>query len=245
LIELKHVRNLHQIIAVLFQIEIKIEQRFDVGIHAFALGVGDEDYSVDSLQNKLPACVVKDLARNGIQMKSSLESADGTQIERQKIEEQGAIRLGCETDQLSLGLRGGRIVDVLQIGCFSTQSWAVINNLAVDFARCVVDERQGRILTCRYAGEVGAAPGPSRSLQGHFTISHTRYLNNASMSSSVISANGESSDIPLSCSDFESIEVKIDFISFVARFTLSLTSPRLDRSSKITTRITRAATIDM
>jgi hypothetical protein len=92
--------------------------------------------------------------------------------------------------------------------------------------------------------KLGQLPDHPAHCRGIVAIS-TRYLNNASMSSSVISANGESSDIPVSCSAFESIEVKIEFISFVARFTLNRTNPRLERSSKITTRITRAATIDM
>src|SRR6266850_1204890 len=76
-------------------------------------------------------------------MKSCLEATDRTKIQRQEVEKQGAVCFSCKADELSLCLRGRRVVDVLEIGRLAAKPGPVINNLAVDFTRCVVDERQG------------------------------------------------------------------------------------------------------
>src|SRR5262249_38168980 len=144
------------------------------------------------------------------------------------------VCFGGETDKLALCLSCSRVIYVLEIGGLATQTRSVIDNLAVYFPRGVINERQGSFPSSLVE---------SRFHRGRFLFQ----LNRASISSSVISAKGESMVIPIfrSRSIFASTESKIMFISAVARLTLSLTSPRLERSSKITTRITRDATIEM
>src|SRR5215210_7990572 len=118
-------------------------------------------------------------------MKACFKSPHGSQVERQEIEEQRPVRLGREAYELAFGLRGGRIVDVLQIGGFPAKARPVINYLAVDLARCVIDERQGLSSSIIVpASREGVAPG------GYVRVGAALQLNSASMSSSVISANG-------------------------------------------------------
>src|SRR3989442_13196529 len=76
-------------------------------------------------------------------MKAGLEATDRAKIQRQKVEKQRAVGFSCKADELSLCLRGRRVVDVLEVGRLAAKPGPVINNLAVDFSRCVVDKRQG------------------------------------------------------------------------------------------------------
>ena len=73
-------------------------------------------------------------------MKARLKPAYRSELERHKIKEQRAISLRRETDQLAARLGRGRIKDVLQVSRLTTQTWAVVDDLAVDFSRSVIDE---------------------------------------------------------------------------------------------------------
>ncbi len=70
LVELKHVRNLVEVVAVFFQVRHQVVERFHVGIHALLLRVGDEDDAIDAAQNQFAAGVVENLSRDGVKMDS-------------------------------------------------------------------------------------------------------------------------------------------------------------------------------
>src|SRR5439155_18071466 len=72
-----------------------------------------------------------------------LEAAYRSEVEREKVEEEGAIGLGSQRDQLPLGLRVGLVVDPLQVRRLPAEAGAVVDDLAVDLTRRVVDERHG------------------------------------------------------------------------------------------------------
>src|SRR5262249_17280769 len=55
-------------------------------------------------------------------------------------EEQRAVGFSGKTDQFAARLRRGRIEDVLQIGRLTTQTWAVVDDLAVDFSGSVINK---------------------------------------------------------------------------------------------------------
>src|ERR1700694_4735358 len=149
-------------------------------------------------------------------MKACLEAANAAEIEREKVEEERPVSLGGQRDQFAFGLGIGFVVDPLQIRGFSAQARTVIDDLAIDLPRGVIDERHS--------------------------------LNRLSMSSSVISANGESKRLarfPRSASDFFRSCSNVFSSSCDAFFTRSRTSPSDERSSKITTRMTRCATSEI
>src|SRR5262245_50793775 len=77
-------------------------------------------------------------------MKSSFESAHAPQFQREEIEEKGSIGFGRQRNHLTLGVRSGLVVHVLQVCRLATQPGTIVDNLAVDFARCVIDEGQSR-----------------------------------------------------------------------------------------------------
>src|SRR5258708_1897296 len=215
-VELQNVRDQLQLIALLFEVPIEVLQRLDVCLHARFLRVGHEDDSVDTLQNELPRGIVEHLPRHGVKVEAGLEAADRAEIEGKKVEEQRTVGFRGQGDQLPLRLRVGLVVDPLQVGRLTAKAGAVVDDFAVDLASGVVDER------------------------------HAGYsLNRLSISSSVISAKGESkrfARLPRSASDFFMSCSKVRSSSVEAFFTRSRTSPRDERSSKMTTRITRCAT---
>jgi hypothetical protein len=53
-----------------------------IGVHPRLLRVSDEDNSIDTFEDELSAGVVEDLAGNGVEVKTSFESANGAEIER-------------------------------------------------------------------------------------------------------------------------------------------------------------------
>src|SRR5207248_5600812 len=69
-----------------------------------------------------------------------LEPADLAERKGKEIEEEGALGLGGEGDHLPLRLLVGVRVDVLQIRRLPAEAGAVIDDLAVDLARAVIDE---------------------------------------------------------------------------------------------------------
>src|SRR5881394_2343034 len=73
-------------------------------------------------------------------MKPSLEAADRSQLQRHEIKEQCAFSFSREADQYPFCLRGSRIIDVLQVCRLSTQSGAVVNDLAINLSGCVVNK---------------------------------------------------------------------------------------------------------
>src|SRR5229473_3858806 len=142
LVQLQDVGNLVEVVAVFFEVGHQVVERFDVGVHALLLGIGHENYAVHSSQNQLAAGVIKDLSRNRVQVNPRLEAPHRTQIERQEIEEQGAIGLGGERDHLALLLFGCFLEDELQIRRLAAQPGAVVDDLTVDLTCCEVDETQ-------------------------------------------------------------------------------------------------------
>src|SRR5579872_1798354 len=74
-------------------------------------------------------------------MKARFEAAHGSQIQRKKIEEQSAVCFGGERHHFALLVLARMVVDPLEVRGLSAQTWTVVNELAVNFARRKIDER--------------------------------------------------------------------------------------------------------
>src|SRR6267378_8081973 len=98
-----------------FEIVHQVVERFDIGVHAFLLRVGDEYDAVHSTQNKFAAGVVEDLAGDSVEMDPSLEPANRAEIQRQEIEKQSTVGLGGKRDHLALLLLSGFLINELQV----------------------------------------------------------------------------------------------------------------------------------
>src|SRR5262249_54742022 len=231
LVELQGVGDRRQVEAVLLEVLLEVADRLDVGLHALVLAVGDEDDAVDPLQDQLPAGVVEDLAGDGVEVEAGGEAADGAEVERQEVEEERAVGLGRQRDHLALRLRGGLVVDVLQVGRLAAQPRAVVDDLAVDLLAGVVDEGHLRSLVPPPAASPPAGRGllirprsPARARPVVYSPKR------ASMSSSVISEKGLPCGLPWPPrSPFCSMVSKIFSRSTLARLTRRRTRPSEDR----------------
>src|SRR5439155_26824657 len=87
------------------------------------------------------ARVVEDLPRNGVEVEPGTEPPELSQLERQEIEEERPVDLGRERNHLAPRFLRNARVNVLKVGCLAAKAGAVIDDLAVDFARRVVDQR--------------------------------------------------------------------------------------------------------
>ena len=135
LVVLHHERRLAHVEVLLDQVLVQVPQTLDVVIQLFALRVRHENNAVRAAQHQLARRGVVHLAGNRVELKARCESGDRAEIERQKIEEQGAIGLGGERDHRALALIRHERVDVLQVRRLARPSRAVVDDLARDLAR--------------------------------------------------------------------------------------------------------------
>src|SRR5216684_2788088 len=82
-------------------------------------------------------------------MEACFESAYSSQIQGEKIKKQGAIRLRSQGNHFTLLILPGVVIDPLQVGGLSAQTWTVVNQLAIDFARRKIDERHLSLVRTR------------------------------------------------------------------------------------------------
>src|SRR5216683_8259943 len=82
-------------------------------------------------------------------MKARLEPADRSQVQRQKVEKKRAVRLCRQRNHLALLVLSRVVVNPLQVRGFSAQTWTVVHQLAVDFARRKIDERHLSLVRTR------------------------------------------------------------------------------------------------
>jgi hypothetical protein len=171
LVELEHVRNFVEVVAVFFQVGHEVVEGFDVRVHALFLRVGDEDDAVDAAQNEFAAGIVEDLSGDGVEVDAGLEAAHRAEIEREEIEEQGTLGFRGQRDHLALLLVRGFLVDDLQVRGFAAKSGAVVHDFAVDLAGCEVDETQG--LSSKVQGRIQGARAHKYPYGGSRLLYHT------------------------------------------------------------------------
>ncbi len=73
-------------------------------------------------------------------MEARLESPHRSQLQRHKVKEERAIRFRGQADEFAFRLRRGRVIDVLEIRRLAAEARAVVDDLAIDLSRCVINE---------------------------------------------------------------------------------------------------------
>ena len=74
-------------------------------------------------------------------MEAGAETMDSTQVERQKVEEKRALRLGRNLEHLSTGTWVNASEHVLQIRCLTTITNAIIDNFTMYLMGSYIDQR--------------------------------------------------------------------------------------------------------
>src|SRR5438067_1440563 len=128
---------------LLREIRVQVLEALDVLVELSRLRIGDEHDTVRALEHELPRRLVIHLAGHRVELEFRREARDRAEIEREKIEEQCAIGLGRERNHLALSVLRHLPVDVVQVRRLPGPTWPVVDDLARDLARGVVDERHG------------------------------------------------------------------------------------------------------
>src|SRR4029077_11361750 len=109
-------------------------------------------------------------------MKARLESAHRSQIQGQEVEKERSVRLGRQGHHLALLVLSGVVVDPLQVGGLTAQTWTVVHQLAVDFARRKIDERHVLLVRTRSETYSTRAEGRPASRQQVSRVTHSHSI---------------------------------------------------------------------
>src|SRR5439155_21316873 len=123
------------------QVLLEIFETLNVFLHFFPLRIGYENHAIDAAQDELAGGVVNYLTREGIELEFGDKAVDNQSVERKKVEEQGAIGWGSERNEVAAILRLNPLMDVAEVGGFATEGRTVINDLKLDLAAGVINDR--------------------------------------------------------------------------------------------------------
>src|ERR1051325_4433385 len=110
-------------------------------------------------------------------MKARFEAAHRPQVQRKEIEKQRAVGFRGQRHHFALLVLPGVVVDPLEVRGFSAETWTVVHQLAINFARRKIDERhfvvdQNAATNLAYAVQAGQhSRAVSPSLTALFTVS--------------------------------------------------------------------------
>jgi hypothetical protein len=154
-VELEDERELFDHEPDLGEVFLQVLEALDVRVEHRQLRVGDEDDAVDAFQHQLARRVVEDLAGDRVELEARLEAADDADVDRQEIEEEGAVGLGLEADHFAAALRRSLRVDVVEIGRLPAEARTVVDDLRGHLHRRVIEEdhRFPRLRSQRETGD--------------------------------------------------------------------------------------------
>src|SRR6185503_16134033 len=114
---------------LLGQVIFEVFETLDVFFHFFPLRIGYEHDAIDAAQDELTGGIVNDLTRNGVELKLGDKAFNNQSVEREKVEEQGAVGGSSERNKVATILRVNALMDVTEISGFAAQRRTVINDL--------------------------------------------------------------------------------------------------------------------
>src|SRR5205814_10029160 len=100
-----------------------------------------EKHAIDAGQARLAAGVIKYLPGDSIELEFGDKALDSQGVEREKVEEQGAIGCGSERNEVAAILRINPLMDIAEVGGFAAEGRTVINDLKLDLAAGVINDR--------------------------------------------------------------------------------------------------------
>src|SRR2546421_6412977 len=138
---LQDVGNIVERHVLLGQVVLEIFETFNVFLHFFPLRIGHENNAIDAAQDELAGGVINDLTGDGIELEFGDKAFNNQSVEREKVEEQGAIGCGSERNKVAAVLRINPLMDVAEVGGFAAEGRTVINDLKLNLAAGVINDR--------------------------------------------------------------------------------------------------------
>src|SRR5579883_10341 len=151
LVVLQDDRHRPGIDAVLRQVAVQILEAFHVLVELTPLTVGHEHDAVRALEHEATRGLVVHLPGHRVELHLRREPGDRPEIERQEVEEERPVRLGRQRHHAPLPIARDLTVDVVQVRRLAGPPRPVVDDLARDLTRGVVDERHGGYLRKRSA----------------------------------------------------------------------------------------------
>ena len=105
-----------------------------------ALTVDHEHDPIDAAKDEAPRVVVGDLPRYRAEMQPDVVAPVRTEMHREQVEEQRALALGVERQQLAAQVRPAALVDVPKVRRLTAQAGAVVDDLEMDLASSVLND---------------------------------------------------------------------------------------------------------
>ena len=94
LVHLNDQRNLVDVQVVFLEVLAQVPHTLGVGPQAVGAAVGHKHNAIYTAQNQFAAGIVKHLSRHGVEVKAGFKPLNGSQIQRQEVEEKGAFVFG-------------------------------------------------------------------------------------------------------------------------------------------------------
>src|SRR6266480_567982 len=141
LVVLQDVGDIVERHVLLGQVVLEIFETLDVLLHFFPLRIGHENHAIDTAQDELAGGVVNDLTGDGVELEFGDKAFNNQSVEGEKVEEQGAIGGGRERNKVAAVLRINPLMNVAEVGGFAAEGRTVINDLKLNLAAGVINDR--------------------------------------------------------------------------------------------------------
>ena len=123
------------------EVLIEVGQRLAVRELARGVRVGHEHHAVHPLEHRPARQPVVDLPRDGIKVEPGGEAVDLAELEGKEVEEQRPLVVGRDRDHPAAPLGREPVVQDPEVGGLPAEPRAVVDDLEMDLARPVIDER--------------------------------------------------------------------------------------------------------
>ena len=161
LVELHHQGDLLRVELVPGEVGHEVGEGLAVLVGLGEPAVGDEGDGVRFLEHDLAGAVVEDLPRHGVELQLDAEVVPGAEVDREQVEEEGAIVAGLQVHQPAGAAGGHHAVDGLEVGGLPAERRTVIHDFERQLALAHVELDHGAAFSVDERGSPSTRHDPS------------------------------------------------------------------------------------
>src|SRR5260370_41000497 len=103
------------------------------------MGISHKNYAVSAFEDRDTCLLVQYLTWSRVGLEANLEAVNLAEFKRKQIEIKSSLGLSINRDHVSYVLWVDCLVYIMQVGGFTAQPNAIIDNLTVDFSSGHID----------------------------------------------------------------------------------------------------------
>jgi hypothetical protein len=208
LVPLHHCGQFRGLLPEQTEIDLEVAHALFVVAQARKLAVDYEHHAIHVAQHHLTYLLMRGLTRHRAQVNAHVVFFVATDIDRQQVEEQGALRGAVERDQFAAPFGLGVLVDVFEVGGFSAQTRAVVDDLQSQLAAFVIDVRHAQRATIPPKSTLPSfAQTRARSASSPLDVDRRARRVFAAMSNWIRTAEAALSGQPIAGQDVQLLEI--------------------------------------